>query len=387
MKKNLYIIILSVLSLVLNVACGDSDNPTTETPTKRTVVIYMVATNTLSSNALLDLAEIESTIQSTGTNGCRLLIYKDSYSDVPQLIEYKKGEKEIQTITLQTYDNTTASTTVRRMQQVFSDVQSVAPAEDYGLILWSHASGWANSLTARSNVSVLSFGDDSGDEMPIDELAEALPTDMFSFVYTDACYMAGIEVVYEIRNKIRYFIGSVTELPADGMDYTNNLPCFFADQAKLEQACKNTFNKYNSMSGSSRTCTMSLIDCSQLEALAQVCKEIYSIGKSSTPVSEIQRYKYTSPYLFYDLGQYVNSYEAVNEVNAEQIASLQEDFNTIMSKVVLYKATTPAIFNKFTIDEEYFSGLSTYIMGTTQTSGVNESYYKTLSWYKDVIEQ
>lgn len=385
MRKHLYII-LSLLCFLINISCS-KDEPQNTLSAKRTVVIYMVATNTLSSNSKDDLHEISATIQSTEANDCRLLIYKDSYSELPQLLEYKKGKKEIQIIPHKTYDNETPSTTIERMKQVFDDVVNVAPANDYGLILWSHASGWAQSLAARSNVSPLNFGDDNGKEISISDLAEALPSGMFSFIYSDACYMSGIEVVYELRNKIKYFTGSVTELPADGMDYTNNLPCFFEDNANLIQACKNTFNKYNRLNGQSRTCTMSLIDCSKLDILASICKEIHKLGVSTTPTNQIQRYKYTSPYLFYDFAQYTKSINAIDSNNNTQLTSLKGDFDTIISQVVIYKAATPTIFNQFTIDANVYSGLSTYILGTTSTTGVNESYYKTLSWYKDVIKQ
>lgn len=385
--KKYFVIILALLFFIIGTSCNNNVEPKITSIAKRTVVIYMIATNTLSSNSKDDLNEISATIQNIEMNNCRLLIYKDSYSELPQLLEYKRGTKSLQIISHKTYDNETSSTTIERMKQVFDDVVNIAPANDYGLILWSHASGWAQSLAARSNISPLNFGDDNGKEMSISDLTEALPSGMFSFVYSDACYMSCIEVVYELRNKIKYFVGSVTELPADGMDYTNNLPCFFEDNANLIQACRNTFNKYNRLNGQSRTCTISLIDCSKLDVLASICKNIHQLGVSTTPTHQLQRYKYTSPYLFYDFAQYTKSINATNSSNNSQIASLKEDFEAIMPQVVVYKATTPTIFSQFTIDANVYSGLSTYILGTTSTSGINESYYKTLSWYKDVIKQ
>ena len=395
MKKFFKIIslILTTVCLGVFISCNDNNEPNEPTTppenktSKRTIVIYMIATNTLAGNATSDLNEISVTLQDSvnGTNGCRLLIYKDAYSVNPQLLEYSKGKNAVDIKVLKEYDNNTSSTELERMQEVFADVKAAGDADEYGLILWSHASGWANDLEARSNIKPLNFGDDDGEQMPIDILAEAIPADMFNFIYTDACYMAGIEIAYELKDKIRYFIGSATEIPADGMDYAKNIPCFFADNLDLSQVCKNTFTKYNQKNGNSKTCTISLTDCSELNKLAQICKEIHSISSFSGMISEMQRYKYSEPYLFYDLGQYMNLFSATEEKDNERLASLKKEFNTQMEKVVIYKAATPRIFNKLTINEENYSGLSTYIMGTTSSENVNETYYKTLSWYNDVI--
>ena len=58
-----------------------------------------------------------------------------------------------------------------------------------------------------------------------------------------------------------------------------------------------------------------------------------------------------------------------------------------MNEVIIYKAATPYIFNSFAIDMANYSGLSTYIVGMSLPTSVNEEYYRTLSWYKDVITQ
>ena len=375
MKKYIFRIQIIFLALLLVfISCGE-DEP--QVNTKRTILVYMVASNTLASCDEDDVNEIITSISQNGTNNCRLLIYWVTKGTDPKLIEIKKKDSSAISVVHKRYSSDIRSTTKERMQEVIHDVQLIAPADDYGLILWSHASGWASSLTARTIAPVpFDFGDDYGATMPIDILADALPYDVFTFVYTDACYMAGVEVVYELKDKIKYFIGSVTELPADGMDYFNNIPLFFADSLNLIGCCENTFNKYNSLKGSSRTCTISLTDCSKLGELAAVCNEIHRNEIGNIPTSNIQRYKNISPYLFYDFVQYT-SLLATDEQ--------KKRLDDLMRDVVLYKNATPYIFNQLSINETNYSGLSTYIMGTTQSSGVNEIYYKTLDWYNDVI--
>lgn len=375
MKK--YIVKFQVIVcalLIFFLSCG-KDEP--QVKTKRTILVYMVASNSLSSCDVDDVNEMIASISRNNMNNCRLLIYWVTKNDDPKLIEIKKKDNKVVTLVQKKYNSNIRSTTKERMQAVINDVLDIAPAEDYGLILWSHASGWASSLTARyASHSLTDFGDDFGTTMPVDVLADALPDNVFSFVYADACYMAGIEVVYELKDKIRYFIGSVTELPADGMDYINNIPVFFSDNLDLTKCCENTFNKYDKMYGSKRTCTISLIDCSKLNELAKLCNTIHK-NDNNINISSIQRYKYNSPYLFYDFAQYTSLLSTESQ---------KEELDLLLKEIVIYKKSTPYIFNQFQINEVNYSGLSTYIMGTTQSNGVNEGYYKILDWYNDVIK-
>lgn len=384
-KFKVLAIVLSFI-LIICTSCKDENDEPQYKETNRTIILYLIATNSLSSSIASDISDIEYVIQnSKDMNNCRLLVYYAAYSQNPCLYEIKKNNNDIENITIKTYSSNIKSTTVERMSEVLNDAIAAAPAKSYGLILGSHASGWANSLESRSNfVSPLDFGDDNGSTMPIHELAEAIPDNLFEFIYTDACYMGGVEVAYELKNDTHYFIGSVTEIPIDGMDYINNIPCFFDDSVDLIQVCKNTYNKYNTKSGSSRTCTISLIDCTQLRNVASVCKSIYSIGEGTRDYNSIQRYKRSVPYLFYDFKQYVNSF-TTDILNDARLTELKSQFNESLENVVIYKAATPFIFNSLAISETNYSGLSTYIIGSTSSTGVNENYYKSLSWYRDVI--
>ena len=380
--KKIFQLLALFLSIAIFVSCfGKNDEP--KRGTLRTIVMYLVATNTLSQSIASDIAEVENAILSNDMNRCRVLVYHTTYSQDPCLYEIKKEKGVIKNVVVKRYSPDVKSTTVERMKDVLQLAVMTAPAEEYGLILGSHASGWASSLTSRSLISTLDFGDDNGSTMPIHELAEAIPSNTFDFIYCDACYMAGVEVAYELRNKTKYFIASTTELPVDGMDYKNNIPCFFADSLDLVAVCKNTFNKYNSKNGSSRTCTISLVDCDKLDDLASITHDMFAIGEGTKDRSSLQRYKRDQPYLFFDFNQYMNTFTSED---SEQIETLKTRLHEKLNDIVIYKAATPYIFNYLAIKKENYSGLSTYILGSTSSDGVNENYYKTLSWYKDVIE-
>ena len=372
---------LAIALVAVSASCGKSDEPEpTPAPNcRRTILVYMVATNSLGSYGYdkLDIAEMKEAMSEYADGDCRLLVYRTVYNDSPKLFEIRNNGSEAVEIALKTYPSTLhASVTKQRFSEVMSDIRSFAPADDYGLILWSHADGWATSLH-KAPAQPRDFGEDNGAKMHIDSLADALPDNLFSFIYADACYMGAIEVAYQLRKKIDYFIGSAAELPAYGMRYNINLPFFFEKEANLLQACKSTFDYYDGLSGDARTLTISMVDCSKLDRLADVCRRIHANALPLTSVSDMQCYNRFLPHFFFDFGQYTSAIAPDDDMRRE--------FAEALGDAVVYKASTPAIFSSLIIDSEKYSGLSTYIIGTGSSS--NEAFYKTLAWYNDVINQ
>ncbi len=64
-------------------------------------------------------------------------------------------------------------------------------------------------------------------------------------------------------------------------------------------------------------------------------------------------------------------------------ASQYADFLTQMGRTVIYRANTP-YFLQLRIDDEKFSGLSSYVYKGKRT--VQNDYYTTLDWYGAVYE-
>ncbi len=375
-----YILVFITIAMSISLSsCFGNDEPEINDSTHRTVLVYMVATNDLGTLGFdtSDINEMESAIESIGNTNCRLLIYHTAYNSEPALIEIKNINGKAVTETLKTYTSSIYSTSIERMSEVFSDTRSLAPADDYGLVLWSHATGWVRELSTKSTtanfgIDVMDFGEDRKHQMSITELSEAIPSGMFSFIYADACYMGSIEIAYQLRNKTSYYIASPTETLGTGMPYDQNIPCFFEKTPNLIQACKNTFNEYDTQIGDYRSVTIALTDCSKLHGMAELCHNIHS-----TPASieinpyELQKYNDGDP-IYVDFLQYTSLL-----ATESQSATLKN----LLNDAVLYKACTPT-FVDVEINKEHFSGLSTYILGTSTSE--NETYYSTLDWYKDV---
>ena len=375
--KKLMILLMGTLMLA---ACG-SDEPTQPAaPVRRTILVYMVATNSLGNNQrdLQDLAEMEQAVAAGALDGCRLLIYRvGPESEHPTLFEVKRN-KHGQTVRdqLMVYDPALgASVTPARMRQVVEDMKQEAPAHEYGLVLWSHGTGWAQSITTRDAAPRRrQWGDDNGAHMTLTELAQGLPTGTFEWIYADVCYMGCVEVAYELRRHCHWLAAYPTEIPARGMPYDQTLPLLCQPVADLEGACRATYELYDAMTDHNRTFTCAVVDCTQLDALADVCRRIQAAALPLATTSGLQCYNINGSRFFFDLMQY---YRAIcpNELRGE----LEDIYN----KVVLYKAATPTIFGRVLIDPAHFSGLSTYIPGTSP--GVNETYYHELAWYRSVF--
>lgn len=371
------VMLISLLIVPFVASCSDRDEPENTKPSQYTLLVYMVATNSLGGNNrdTQDLEEMEQAVDAgaLGTDK-RLLVYRVSRSEeTPTLFEIKKGKRGVERNVLRTYDATTGvSVTPSRMRQVIADVRGEAPAEHYGLILWSHGTGWARSLTTKSAVNTKDYGDDNGAHMTLDELAEGIPSGAFDFIYADVCYMGCVEVAYELRDRCRYFIGYPSEIPAKGMPYDLTLPLLA--KGDITGAAKACYEHYNTQSGQERTMTVAVVDCSALEALAQACRAIQAKSKPLDSTTAILCYNVTGSKFFFDFMQY---YRAIAP-DEEALLQLEQAYN----QTVIYKATTPFIFNRIFVDETRYSAISSYILGASL--GVNESYYKTLSWYKTV---
>lgn len=375
------------VAMLLN-ACSDDKQPDldpipAEDPVSRTILVYMAANNSLGSpnNSYRNQADIQEMITAASTqgfNGGRVIVYHHAYKAAhPVLLEITPDGA----IGLKYYDTATSSVDAARMTEVISDTRKVAPADEYGLILWSHGSGWLED-GMESKTTAYSFGEDREwlsdinyrkSTMNVTTLADIIGNDRpFAFIYFDCCYMSGIEVAYELRNATDYIIASATELPADGMRYDLNLPLLFKTQPDIVGAAKTTFEQYDVLSGGERTCTMSVIKCDALDGLAEYTRDIYSSVTPVKSVQGIQTFKTTTPYYYYDMEQYIEALSPAPD--------LLENWEKALADVVVYKANTPSLWGYWPVTRH--CGLSTYPL-TSPNSATTKGYDR-FEWYADV---
>lgn len=212
-------------------------------------------------------------------------------------------------------------------------------------------------------------------ETDIREIADLLPFKL-DYIIFDACFMGGVEVSCEFRDKCNFVVASQTEILSDGMDYTTMISDLLeGNRADLVSLATNYFNHYNLSSGSKRSATISVVDCSKLGTLAAVCRNLfrnYDISKDNVDASKLQKYfYYTNHAWFYDL------YSIVQAAGASKTEL--SDLQWALDECILYKAATPT-FALYGFPIDTHSGLSMYLP-EKERAQLN-SYYRELSWNK-----
>lgn len=361
--------------------------------TKRTVLIYAVASNNLASYLRYDKEEMikaAPNIKGLGSD-VRVLLYSvasqsATEATLSELTKDAYGEWNFTDI--RSYDRNTFSTDPERMRQVYADLKEEAPAKKYGLVFWSHGTGWVPNFTDHevpSSAGVPSIQKSYGmdkyqgvtDYCDIDELADALPDRMFDYIWFDCCYMMGIETVYQLRDKCDYVGGYPTEDWSPGMNYDETLPLLAAATPDLAGAGKAFFDYYNDQN---LAVTVAVMKTDGLEQLAKTASEIYSYGSRPESASGMQNYSRLKTAM-YDFGQFTKAY--LDESDA-WTKDLLDDFDSALKNITVYARCSPKDFNtpsQNAFDPEAYSGLSCHFPGTSDSK--SETYYNSLDWTQE----
>ena len=349
----------------------------------RTVLVYMVSNNNLSRYAMADMQEMVYGVKAGALDtGGRLLVYSSLPNETPRLYELKPDGSEA---LIKSYTDNASSVTVERMRAVIADAKEAAPADDYGLVLWSHATGWLNDSgviddgSSRSAgespalISPLSFGADGlpAKKMSITSLARALEGHHFSFIYFDCCHMATVEVAYELRHAADRIVASPTELGVEGMPYNRNLECFFLPKADIDAAAANTFDYYTT--NPSYGCAITTLDTGALDRLAASTRSILSDFPYPADYSRIPYFrKVIMTTGIFDLADYIEA----RCTNPQRLAEWRRDFYAVVTS---FRTTDEVYF----LDASRFHGLGTQIIESPDDASAYD--YTATSWWADVV--
>ena len=378
-------VIAGLFAIAVSSCHDDVDNPDAPAvigETGRTVLVYMLASNNgLGASRpydydIQDIDEMISAAREGDIRNGRLLIFHSS-SNGRQILKEITSSGAIDTLKI--YDSSIVPQSVERMTEVLDDMASLSPAKDYGLILWGHGTGWIEdglSEDVRSDVHTYSYGSENGNyqKMNITSMAYALEGRELRFVYFDCCYMASVEVAYQLRHVTPRLVVYPTEILAYGMPYDQNVKHFFATEPELEAAARNTFDFYDKMTNPRyRMCTVSVINTAGLDRLAEVTRAIYANNSTGIPAGyKPQSYTTSGHHYYCDFGGYIAALNADEEQ--------REQFKAAMADVVALELATEKIWGSLTISEH--SGLSTFIMSSDKDASNNN--YNRLDWYADV---
>lgn len=384
--KIIYIISALFLLFPAIVSCSDKndepDLPPSAVTVGRTVLVYMLADNSLGSLTSpydYDMQDISEMLTAAGNGDIsdgRLLVYHSSRNGRTVLKEICVDKNRHAFVdTLKIYDDESVySQHSTRMREVFADMKELAPANDYGLILWGHGSGWLQDGIAQVQPENRAYGEEHGRWMNITTLADVLEEENFSFLYMDCCYMSSVEVAYQLRNAVANIVAYPIEVLAYGMPYDKNIKYFFKSQPDLTAAAKETFDFYDQMSNPRyRFCSVSVINTAGLERLAAATKAIYERASVGVPDGYApQKYMTGTTCYYFDFGGYINA--ICND------SALKDEFDAALAETIVFESTTPRLWN--TIDLNEHSGLSTYIIRSDADYTLKN--YNQLAWFEDV---
>ena len=378
MKRLVRVVMAFFAVMMLNSCIFNSE---VERKINRTVLVYIGADNNLSNTANSNIYSMNSCI-SSGMDNYNLLVFVDRKDVAPALLHIHNFRID----TVAKYPERDSSDPMV-LREVIDNVLENWKAEHYGLVMWSHGTGWlptnmlhyvAPNMKYAPKRRAFSWEDRKGQTpayscMELDGLAEAIPDDVFDFIVFDACYMGNVEVAYALRNKAPQIVSSCYEIVSYGFPYhiiTRDLL-----NGNVLKSCNEFYKYYNSMSGWEQMAGISLVRTEGLDSLARCFRKIiaeYGDTVKKMDVSGIQVFDRFTHHVFYDLEDFVE------EICLDD--DYMNEFRLQLEQCVTYNISTPYIFpgDKEEIRVNSYSGLSVYIpLPEYEESGLNEAYSRT----------
>lgn len=386
----------------------------------RTVLIYMCAQNSLGADRyhLSDSAEIMQGRQFIAPND-RLLLYVDD-AQYPRLMEISASSET--PVLLRKWNNEVNSADPQTLRDVATWVRQHCPAEEYGLVLWSHADGWIPAVNkayapSSSTFAPFSFGIDVGTggslagdrdqtgklgpQMDITEMAQALAESgmHLRYILFDACLMQNVESDYALRHVTDYVVASPIAISAYGGNYTHLIQAglfspqvedivttYYADIIDPEQS--KTYDDYGVV--------ISCVRTASLDTLARTIAELLpnsSIAIESTMPSfnGVQYYHPYHPHYFYRPKQHDLRCTMQRILSEEDMQRLDE----ALAKVVTCKRATtrfwagPSNWTYINVDTTNYCGVAAFLPQPAYTQNAKACLYGDLNeqfrqteWYR-----
>lgn len=388
-------LLMALFACLLFAGCDDP----LETPpvAERVLLVYLAADNNLSGYARSNIESLKEGMGAVSGNA-RTLVYVDLPDEDPTLREISASGETV----LHTWEGGHDSASGETLQEVIGLVCKLAPADHYGLLLWSHGMGWVPSSAENYFVRSLSrgsddvwpatkfFGQDTGvspdSYMELDELAAAIPDHLFDYILFDACFMGSVEVLYALRDKADYIISSPAEVISDGFPYAQIMEPLCRENPDLETVCETYYRYYAEHDVPQyHAATVSLVKTSALETLASATAALYTAALSadfrifsfmdSGQLQPLDRY---ARHFVFDMGSIADELYRQAVVSAEQYAEWQDAF----SQAVIYEAHTPWFFS---LQLDKCCGLSSYVP-LAQYADLN-AFYVQQEWYHRVFSE
>src|SRR5690606_20162606 len=351
-----------IFYLFLSGGCKKQDSVIpAEESAQHMVLFYIAANNDLKYDALESFRKIQQGYIFNPSQ--RILIYLKTESNRSYLLTIDDhGVDTLKSYTDETDEN---SSDPKFLKKVILDSREIFDTETWGLVMWSHATSWKPKSKTKS------FGQDEGLEMDIKDLALCLPNDL-EFIVFDACTMASIEVLYELKNKTKFILASPAEILSTSFPYDKSVNDLFLGVNGLKRIAENFLDYYSHQTGLFQSATISLIQTNKLEDIARETKKLILSNTSIHPIN-----KEGVQHLTFDTSNNVASYDAISFLRINYEYNAYSNVGTSINQAVLFKGST-ALFLGHEIIE--YCGISVYL---PETNDPYLEYYNSLQWNLD----
>lgn len=380
---------LLLFALTLSASCSKEEQPEWRGPAvaRRTVLMYLPfsgPTQALTDYFEQNIADMETIVAQDLLQEERLLVYFMPAADEAELFELLYFNGKCVRIPRKKYPTPPAFTTPAGIASILQDAAHFAPADRYAMTIGCHGMAWipARATTFRAGGEKEYWdwdgvprtrwfgGTSTAYQTDITDLAAGIEQAgmKMDYILFDDCYMASVEVAYELRAVTDHLIGSTSEIMAFGFPYAKMGRHLFGE-VDYEAICREFYDFY--MAYSSPYGTISVTDCTQVEALARVMQRINAqFAFDPAHRDQLQALDGYSPVRFFDLGDYVHKLCTEPTLLAE--------FDAQLARTVPYERHTPSYYSAVSGGRVYpirtFSGVTTsdpstsYSTAKTQTA-------------------
>ena len=409
-----------IASFLLFSSCSKSSPDEPKEVARRTVLVYMSAENNLTPYANSDILEMVQGSKNIADN-CRLLVYVDhaDANEKPFIARIAGNEKK-QVDTLYTFKTDDYSSNMEVFKEAITRTVALCPAQEYGLVLWGHASGWIirNDSVAAQRAPRRAYGMDTGTNsagvigkwMNMSSMAQAIQQTgiKFKFIFSDCCNMQSIEAAYELRHAVEYLIAAPSEITGWGAPYNKVIPDLFLtdDEQMYKSVCDDYHQQLDYVNGH---LPISVIKTDQLEQLAQATGKVLPLISPNLPkddfgaghifyygLAKSKGWSYTYPQeekTLYDMNDIIrwglgNNTDTYTEWHAAfHQAVVYSKMSTFWHANSIESNLSDKKFVDFEVTEESFGGVSMFFPLTKYDNIQDKTYYnynqdiKKMQWY------
>lgn len=373
---------------------GGKDDPNVRSDNEQTVFMYLPWSDNLTSNFYQNIKDMKAIIAQNILKNERVIVYMCTTATKASMYElvYENGaaiEKPLKEYDYSEDANKAKATYTQAegITSILNDMKDFSPAKRYAMIIGCHGLGWipTNETQSRSglrnmrhweyeNMPMTRFfgGTSPKYQTDITTLAQSISDAALKMEYIlfDDCYMSTVEVAYDLKEVTKHLIASTSEIMAYGMPY-DKIGQYLIGNIDYKSICDGFYDFYSTYS--IMPCgTIGVTDCTEIEKLATIMKEINQQYTFDTNLNySVQRLDGYSPVIFFDCADYVSK--------LCPDPALLDQFTEQLNRTVPFKRNTDYVYSMSSgrIKINTFSGITI----SDPSTNPNASSKEETAWY------